>query len=111
MESSSERTTPQPFLLLPASVGRLSAVSSFHPDRLTQFQAKRLAGMAARRQGIKDPIQPLRTSANHGFRAGEVVVRVAPQSADVSGQVALARWLVSEGFPVAAPLADADVVG
>ena len=71
----------------------------------------RLAGMAARRQGIKDPIQPLRTGANHVFRAGDVVVRVAPQSADVSGQVALARWLVSEGFPVAAPLADADVVG
>jgi len=66
--------------------------------------------MVARRHGINDPIQALRTGANHVFRAGDVVVRVAPRSADVSSQVALARWLVSEGFPVAAPLADADVV-
>jgi Ser/Thr protein kinase RdoA (MazF antagonist) len=36
---------------------------------------------------------------------------VAPPSADVAGQVALARWLGSEGFPVAAPLANADLVG
>jgi thiamine kinase-like enzyme len=35
---------------------------------------------------------------------------VAPQSADVSSQVALARWLVSEGFPVSAPLADPDSI-
>ena len=70
----------------------------------------RLASLAARRHGIKDPIRPLRTSANHVFRAGDVVVRVAPQSADVSGQVALARRLLSEGIHVAAPLADADVV-
>lgn len=48
---------------------------------------------------------------NHVFRAGDVVVRVAPLSADVSSQVALARWLGSEGFPVAAPLADAELVG
>jgi Ser/Thr protein kinase RdoA (MazF antagonist) len=78
---------------------------------LTHDHAKRLAAMVARRHGIKDPIQPLRTSANHVFRAGDVVVRVAPQAADVSSHVALARWLVSEGFPVAAPLADADVAG
>jgi Ser/Thr protein kinase RdoA (MazF antagonist) len=73
--------------------------------------AKRLAQIAARGRGIKESIQPLRTSANHVFRAGDVVVRVAPESADVSGQVALGRWLVSEGFPVAAPLADAEVIG
>jgi Ser/Thr protein kinase RdoA (MazF antagonist) len=66
--------------------------------------------MAAGRHGIKDPIEPLRTSDNHVFRAGDVVIRVAPRSANVSGQVALARWLVSEGFPVAAPLAGPDVV-
>jgi Ser/Thr protein kinase RdoA (MazF antagonist) len=45
---------------------------------ITPVQAMRLAGIAARRHGIMDPIQPLRTSANHVFRAGEVVVRVAP---------------------------------
>jgi Ser/Thr protein kinase RdoA (MazF antagonist) len=66
--------------------------------------------MVARRHGITDAIQPLRTGANHVFRAGDVVVRVAPHSAEVSGQVRLARWLVSEGFPVAAPLADPDLV-
>jgi Ser/Thr protein kinase RdoA (MazF antagonist) len=44
------------------------------------------------------------------FRAGEVLVRVAPSSADVSGQVALARWLLVEGFPVAPPLAGPEVV-
>jgi Ser/Thr protein kinase RdoA (MazF antagonist) len=86
-------------------------VSSLHPNRLTHDHAMRLAAMVARRHGIKDPIQPLRTGANRVFRAGDVVVRVAPQSADASSQVALARWLVSEGFPVAAPLADAGVVG
>jgi hypothetical protein len=42
------------------------------------------------------------------FRAGDVIIRVAPQSADVSGQVALANRLLSEGFPVAAPLAEPD---
>jgi Ser/Thr protein kinase RdoA (MazF antagonist) len=70
----------------------------------------RLAATVARRHGIRDPIQPLRTGANHVFRAGDAVVRVAPQSPEVSAQVGLARWLVSEGFPVAAPLADPDVV-
>jgi Ser/Thr protein kinase RdoA (MazF antagonist) len=70
----------------------------------------RLADIAARRHGVKDPIQPLRTGANRVFRAGEVVVRVAPRSADVSSQVALARWLISDGVPVAAPLADAHVL-
>jgi Ser/Thr protein kinase RdoA (MazF antagonist) len=85
-------------------------VSLLDPNRPTQDQAMRLAGAAARRHGIKDPIQPLRAGANHVFRAGDVVVRVAPQSADVSSHVALARWLVSEGFPVPAPLADAELV-
>lgn len=70
-----------------------------------------LAATAARRHGVKEPIQPLRAGANDVFRAGDVVVRVAPQSADVSSQVALARWPVSRGFRVAAPLADPDVVG
>lgn len=67
--------------------------------------------MAARRHGIKEPPQPLRSGANHVFRAGDVVVRVAPRSADVSSQVALARWLAAEGFRVPAPLADPDMVG
>jgi Ser/Thr protein kinase RdoA (MazF antagonist) len=64
----------------------------------------------ARRQGIKDPIQLLRRGSNYVFRAGEIVVRVAPRSADVSSQVALARWLIGEGFRVAAPVADPDVI-
>lgn len=82
------------------------------PDcsRLTHDQARRLAAAAARRHGIGAPIEPIRTSENHVFRAGDVVVRVAPSSADVSSQVALARWLISEGFPVARPLADPEVV-
>jgi Ser/Thr protein kinase RdoA (MazF antagonist) len=71
----------------------------------------RLAGVAARRHGIAHPPRPVRTGANHVFRAGDAVIRVAPQSADVSGQVALARWLASERFDVAAPLADPDLIG
>lgn len=67
--------------------------------------------MALRRRGIVDPIRAIRISANHVFRAGDVVVRVAPASADAAGQVALARWLRSEGFPVAEPLADVEPVG
>jgi len=86
-------------------------VSSFDPDSLTRDEAAQLAAVAARRHGIEAPIEPLRTGANHVFRAGDVVVRVARRSADMSSQVALARWLVSEGFPVAAPLADPEVVG
>jgi Ser/Thr protein kinase RdoA (MazF antagonist) len=70
----------------------------------------RLAVMAAGRHGIKDPIEPLRTSDNHVFRAGDVVIRVAQRSANVAGQIALARWLASEGFPVAAPLAGPELV-
>jgi Ser/Thr protein kinase RdoA (MazF antagonist) len=85
-------------------------VSAPEPARLTRVQATRLAGLAARRYGIRAPIEPLRAGANYVFRAGEVVVRVAPRSADLSGQVALARWLVAEGFPVPAPLADPDVI-
>jgi Ser/Thr protein kinase RdoA (MazF antagonist) len=73
-------------------------------------EAKRLALLAARRHGIADAVAPLRRSANHVFRAGDVVIRVAPQSADVAGQVALGRWLAGEGFPVAAPLADAEEI-
>lgn len=96
--------------LLSVSAGKVCAVPSLHPDRPTHDHAARLAVMALRWHGINDPIQVLRTGANHVFRAGDAVVRVAAQSADVSGQVALARWLASEGFPVAAPLADAEAV-
>jgi Ser/Thr protein kinase RdoA (MazF antagonist) len=73
-------------------------------------QALRLAGLAARRHGIEDPVRRVRASVNHVFRAGDVVVRVAAASADVTSQVALARWLIAEGFRVPAPLADALVV-
>jgi Ser/Thr protein kinase RdoA (MazF antagonist) len=73
-------------------------------------QALRLAGVAARRHGIADPVRPVRASVNHVFRAGDVVVRVAAPSVDVTSQVALARWLIAEGFRVPAPLADALVV-
>jgi Ser/Thr protein kinase RdoA (MazF antagonist) len=86
-------------------------VSSPDPNGLTAEQAMRSAVVTARRHGIKDQVQPLRTSANHVFLAGEVVLRVAPSSSDVSSQVALARRLISEGFPVAAPLGDAEEVG
>jgi Ser/Thr protein kinase RdoA (MazF antagonist) len=84
-------------------------VSSLQPDRLTAAQALRLAGVAARRHGIEHEVRPVRASANHVFRAGDVV-RVAPRSADVASQVALARWLIGEGFRVPAPLADAVAV-
>ena len=80
-------------------------------DPLTHDHAMRLARSVARRHGIKEPVQPLRTGVNHVFRAGDVVVRVAPPSTDVSSQVRLARWLASEGFSVAAPLGDAEQVG
>jgi Ser/Thr protein kinase RdoA (MazF antagonist) len=70
-----------------------------------------LATAAARRHGIDEPVKPLRAGANHVFRAGDVVIRVAPESADVASQVALASWLGAEGFPVAAPRAGVELVG
>src|SRR3712207_1826358 len=70
----------------------------------------RLAGVAARRHGITDAVRPLRSGANHVFCAGDVVVRVAPPSADTSGQMALAKWLLAVGLPAAAPLGDAETV-
>jgi Ser/Thr protein kinase RdoA (MazF antagonist) len=71
----------------------------------------RLAAVVARRHGIGDPVRPLRSGANHVFQAGDVLIRVAPPKADVSGQVALARWLAAKGFPVAAPLTEPECVG
>jgi Ser/Thr protein kinase RdoA (MazF antagonist) len=92
------------------TAGRVRAVWSRDRDRLTDEQAARAALATLRRNGIEDPIERLRASANHVFRAGDVVVRVAPRSADVDGQVALARWLRSEGFLVAVPLAEPELV-
>ena len=79
------------------------------PHALAPGRALRLAAMVARDRGISEPVEPLRRGTNHVFRAGDVVLRVAPESADVAGQVALARWLAAEGFPVAAPLADPEI--
>jgi Ser/Thr protein kinase RdoA (MazF antagonist) len=73
--------------------------------------AEHWAGLAARRYGITAPVEFVSAGANCVFRAGEVVVRVAPASADVRSQVALARWLIGEGFPVATPLADVGLLG
>jgi Ser/Thr protein kinase RdoA (MazF antagonist) len=80
------------------------------PAPITEAEAARSAGAAARRHGITAPIELLRSGANHVFRAGEAVLRVAPRSVDDSGQVVLARWLAAEGFPTTVPLADPDVV-
>jgi Ser/Thr protein kinase RdoA (MazF antagonist) len=78
---------------------------------LTAPRARRIAGVVARRHGVEATVEPLRAGGgNFVFRAGDVVVRVAQSAADVSGQVALGRWLASEGFPVPAPLADPEVV-
>jgi Ser/Thr protein kinase RdoA (MazF antagonist) len=85
-------------------------VSSIPPERVTRDRASRLAAVVASQHGITDPIQLLRTGVNNVFRAGTVAIRVASPSADVSGQVRLARWLVSEGFPVPAPLADPETL-
>lgn len=71
----------------------------------------RLATDVARRHGIDAPVQSLRAGVNHVFLAGDAVIRIAPRSADVPRQVALARWLRSEGFLVAVPLGDAEIVG
>ena len=35
----------------------------------------RLAVVVARRHGIDDPVRPLRSGANHVFRAGDVLIR------------------------------------
>jgi Ser/Thr protein kinase RdoA (MazF antagonist) len=85
-------------------------VSSLERGGITEAHARRVAVRAAREHGVSAPVEPLAGGANHVFRAGDVLVRVAPQSADVAGQVALARWLASEGFPVPAPLADPEVL-
>ena len=86
-------------------------MSPLEPARLTEEHARRSAGLAALRHRIRAPLEPLPAGPNHVFRAGEAVIRVAPQSVDVAGQVALARWLIAEGFPVPAPLEDAEVIG
>jgi Ser/Thr protein kinase RdoA (MazF antagonist) len=86
-------------------------VCALEHSGLTAPQARRIAGAVARRHGVGATIEPLRAGgANFVFRAGDVVVRVGRAAADVSGQVALARWLVADGFPVAEPLADPEVV-
>ncbi|WP_270038857.1 phosphotransferase enzyme family protein [Solirubrobacter ginsenosidimutans] len=69
-----------------------------------------MATLAAARHGLGVQVELLRSGANHVFRAGDAVIRVAAGSADVAGQVRLARRLVAEGFPVPAPLADAETV-
>ena len=58
--------------------GRVCAMSSPVHGRLADAEAAPVAGVAARQHGIKAPIEPLRAGANHVFRAGEAVVRVAP---------------------------------
>jgi hypothetical protein len=63
----------------------------------TEADAARLARAATRRHGIGAELEPLRVGANHVFRAGDAVVRVAPATADVAGQIRLARWLIAEG--------------
>lgn len=78
--------------------------------RITEEHARRAAGLAALRYGIRARLEPLRAGANHVFRGGEAVIRVAAQSADVAGQVALARWLIAEDFPVPAPLGEAELI-
>jgi hypothetical protein len=81
-----------------------------HSSAVPELEAaRRIAEAAARRHGVRAPVVPLRPGgANAVFRAGDVVVRVAPASADVAGQVALAQWLVAERFPVPAPLGGPD---
>ena len=74
-------------------------------------EATRVADLAAARHGLGGEVELLRSGANHVFRAGDVVIRVAARSADVDGQVRLARRLVAAGFPVASPLGDAETIG
>ncbi len=83
---------------------------SLESPRLTEEHAWRSAALAALRYGIRGSLEPLRAGANHVFRAGEAVIRVAPPSVDVAGQVALARWLIAEGFAVPAPLEEAALI-
>jgi hypothetical protein len=65
-------------------------------EQLTGERAARVVDTVARRHGVSDPVRPLRASANHVFRAGDVIVRVAQSAADVNGQAfdhaALLTW-------------------
>src|SRR4051794_19329464 len=64
-----------------------------------------LALAAARRHGLAPEVVPVREGANAVFRAGDVLIRVAPPGADVAGQVACARQLAAAGVRVPRPLA------
>ncbi|HEY6888497.1 MAG TPA: hypothetical protein VI300_11975, partial [Solirubrobacter sp.] len=77
---------------------------------MSPAEATRVAALAAARHGLGDRVELMRSGANHVFRAGDAVIRVASGSADVAGQIRLACRLLAAGFPVPAPLADAALV-
>lgn len=79
--------------------------------QLDAAQAETVAAEVAADLGCDPPPQLLRSGRNHVFRAGDVVLRLAPPPADGQAHVRLARWLLDEGFPVARPLHDAAFVG
>ena len=61
-------------------------------------------------RGVDGEIVLLRSGMNVVFRAGEVVLRVAPGDVDGQAQVELAGWLSGVGLPVVLPLDDASFV-
>lgn len=68
--------------------------------------AEGAAALVARRLGCDGSPELLRAGDNFVFRAGDAVLRVARAGVDVSGQVALARWLSDQGVPVLCPIGD-----
>lgn len=62
-------------------------------DEVKSETAKLVAAEAARKLGIEAPLLLLRSGDNDVFQAGDVVLRVASNEADVVSQLALASWL------------------
>lgn len=75
-----------------------------------EFDAARTLAIVSRvaaERGIDDQVVLLRAGMNHVFRAGDVVLRVAPDHVDGQGHVELAQRLLEAGLPVVRPLDDA----
>ena len=75
-------------------------------DEVKPDTAKLAAAEAARELGIEAPLLLLRSGDNDVFQAGDVVLRVASNEADVLSQLALASWLADRGLPVLRPISD-----
>ncbi len=70
-------------------------------------RSEAVASRVAARHRLSEPVVLLRSGMNDVYRAGEVVLRVAPGHVDGQAQVEVAQALHEAGLPIVRPLADA----